>query len=84
MKLSMINKVLLPFYKGLGKNMKATRLNLGLSQKKIAIRANNMDKSKISDMENGKEDFTFKTFLYVCSALEIAPTDLLRIELEEE
>ena len=35
------------------------------------------DRSKISDIENGKEDFLFSTLLKICNALDISLKELI-------
>lgn len=67
----------------LGKLLKKRRLELGLSQQQLAERISKLDRSKISDMENGKEDFLFSTLIKVCEALEISLKQLLDYNVEE-
>ncbi len=58
-------------YKTVGKNLRNKRKEKNLSQQQLADLAGKMDRSKISDIENGKEDFLFSTLLKICGALDI-------------
>lgn len=60
-------------YKKIGQSIKNKRLERGLTQQQLADKILKLDRAKISDMENGKEDFYFSTLIKVCDALE---TDL--------
>ena len=57
------------FYKKIGKLIKAKRLEKGLTQQQLADKIPKFDRAKISDMENGKEDFYFSTLAKICNAL---------------
>ena len=46
------------------------RFEKRLTQQQLADRISKIDRAKISDMENGKEDFYFSTLLKICDALE--------------
>lgn len=66
-------------YKKVGENIKALRKMRNLSQKSLALLVEpKMDRSKISDMENGKEDFTFSTLLRLCAALDVKLEDITK------
>ncbi len=58
-------------YKTIGENLRAQRKEKNLSQQQLADLADKIDRSKISDIENGKEDFLFSTLLKICNALDI-------------
>ncbi len=58
-------------YKTIGENLRNKRKENNLSQQQLADLAGKMDRSKISDIENGKEDFLFSTLLKICAALDI-------------
>jgi len=60
-----------------GKNVKYYRLSKGFSQKQLADRCEKIDRSKISDIENAKEDFMFSTLLEISDGLNITLTDLI-------
>ncbi len=61
----------LNIYKTVGKNLRDKRKEKNLSQQQLADLAGKIDRSKISDIENGKEDFLFSTLLKICKALDI-------------
>lgn len=50
---------------------------VGLSQDELAARCD-VNKYKISLIENGKSDFLFTTFLELCKGLEIDPKEFLK------
>lgn len=58
-------------YKTVGENLRNKRKEKNLSQQQLADLAGKIDRSKISDIENGKEDFLFSTLLKICVALNI-------------
>ena len=64
-------------YITIGENLKAFRKHRNLTQEQLAQKINKLDRSKISDIENAKEDFMFSKILQVCTALEIDVTQLL-------
>ncbi|MVX36208.1 helix-turn-helix domain-containing protein [Myroides sp. LoEW2-1] len=66
-------------YKELGQKIKKRRLELKLGQEQLALlTAPKVDRAKISDIENGKEDFHFSTFLRLCKALDIDFIELIK------
>ena len=72
-----MEKDLKDIYLELGLKIKARRNDLLLSQKQVGDLASPpIDRSKISDIENGKEDFTFSTLLRLCKALDLNMKDL--------
>ena len=73
----MIDNKHLKTYKYIGSKIKERRLELKLTQEQLASRVTKIDRSKISDMENGKEDFHFSTLLKICDALDINFLDFL-------
>lgn len=58
-------------YKRIGNSIKEKRKEKGLTQQQLADRVPKLDRSKVSDMENGKEDFMLSTLLKICEALEV-------------
>lgn len=64
-------------YKEIGEKIKKLRKKKGLSQQQVADKILKFDRAKISDMENGKEDFLFSTLLKICKALEVDIKSLL-------
>jgi DNA-binding Xre family transcriptional regulator len=65
-------------FKTIGFNLKTKRLHLKLSQQELADKIPKMDRSKISDMENGKEDFVLSKLLNLCDALEMTLEEVLK------
>ena len=57
-------------FEKIGQLIKNKRLEKRLTQQQLADRIPKTDRAKISDMENGKEDFYFSTLLKICDALE--------------
>ena len=57
-------------YKRIGVNIRNARKEIGLTQDQLARKSSKLDRSKISDMENGKEDFMFSTLLEIAEVLE--------------
>ena len=64
-----------------GKRMRKIREELGFSQDDVATRCD-VNKYKISLIENGKSDFTFTTFLELARGLGKHPKKLLDEEFE--
>ncbi|MGH1399358.1 MAG: helix-turn-helix domain-containing protein [Alphaproteobacteria bacterium] len=62
--------------KSIGANIAKTRLSRGLTQEKLANEAD-IDRSYISDIENGKANITMGMFLTICSVLQVNPKELL-------
>ncbi len=61
-----------------GKMLQEERKAKKISQEKLAKLAG-LDRTFISLIENGKRSPTFSTILKICSALEIAPSELFSI-----
>ena len=57
-------------YKIIGTNLRFFRKKSGLIQQELAEKCA-VDRSKISDMENGKEDFMFSTLLAIADGLNL-------------
>ena len=75
----MIEEKFESYFKELGINIKAFRKERKLSQKELGnLVEPKLDKSKISDMENGKEDFTFTTLLRLSIALNVRVEDITK------
>lgn len=66
-------------YIAIGKSLKNKRKEKKLSQQQLADLAGKIDRSKISDIENGKEDFLFSTLLKLCLALDTDISQLLNV-----
>jgi DNA-binding XRE family transcriptional regulator len=58
-------------YKRVGKSIRNKRKEKGLTQQQLADKDLKLDRAKISDIENGKEDFHFFTLLKICEALDM-------------
>ena len=58
-------------YKKIGSSIRDKRKEKGLTQQQLAEKVSKLDRAKISDIENGKEDFYFATILKICEALEM-------------
>lgn len=58
-------------YNIIGKNVKKLRKKAGLTQLELANKTNKVDRSKISQIENGKEDFLLSTLLEISKALKV-------------
>jgi len=71
------------YFKIIGKNIRRYRKLKGLSQQSLATLCDRVDRSKISDIENAKEDFMYSTLIEVCIALELTPADVV-IEKSED
>jgi len=67
-----------PAYERLGRNLKKLRLERGLSQYALSKKCKKIDRSKISDIENAKEDFMFSTLLSLCEGLEVSLYELIK------
>lgn len=57
-------------FKIIGSNVKAYRKKAGLTQQELADKFSG-DRSKISDIENGKENFMFSTLLDIAEGLNV-------------
>lgn len=56
-------------YERIGMNVRKARKERGYTQEQLA-KKKKLDRSKISDIENGKEDFMFSTLLEIAEGLE--------------
>lgn len=65
-------------YKRIGRNIKNFRKKAKLTQSQLANKSPKLDRAKISDMENGKEDFHFSTLLEIANGLNIDVEKLTR------
>ena len=63
-----------PFLK-IGRLIKSTRVQNGLSQKELALKAS-MKQPDISKIEEGKKNFTAATLVRICKMLDIKTIDL--------
>jgi len=65
------------YFEIIGKNVRHFRISKKLSQQALAILCDKIDRSKISDIENAKEDFMLSTLLEICEGLEISLNDVI-------
>ena len=64
-------------FKQIGLNIKEERKKAKLTQKELAEKFGG-DRSKISDIENGKENFMFSTLLDIADSLKLDVQRLLK------
>ncbi|GAA4778479.1 hypothetical protein GCM10023231_01310 [Olivibacter ginsenosidimutans] len=67
-------------YKRIGKNIRKQRKEANLTQEQLAEKSAKLDRAKISDMENGKEDFMFSTLMEIAEGLEVDVELLIKKE----
>lgn len=72
---------LLTLKKALSANIKRIRLEKGISQEKLALKAN-IDRSYMSELERCLANPSIEALLKIANALEVPPSDL--VELEEK
>ena len=64
----------------LGDELRKAREAAGMTQERLAFAAN-IDRSYISQLENGHKSPTVDVLFLICDALEVAPSDILtRVE----
>ncbi|WP_228376463.1 helix-turn-helix domain-containing protein [Chryseobacterium sp. JAH] len=61
-----------------GIHIKNLRKSKGVSQDDVVANSNNLTKSTVSDVENGKRNFAFTTFLDLARGLSVSPTELIK------
>ncbi|MDQ1142830.1 helix-turn-helix domain-containing protein [Pedobacter agri] len=66
-------------FKIIGLNVKEYRKKANLTQQQLADKFAG-DRSKISDIENGKENFMFSTLVDIAEGLNVDLRDLLIVE----
>lgn len=59
------------------KNIKARRLELGLSQEELAVKVGYSGKSMIAHIERGDVDLTQSKIVAIANALSVSPGDLM-------
>jgi len=67
-----------------GINARKIRKSKGLSQDDVAANSNNLTKSTVSAIENGKRNFEFTTFLDLAKGLIISPLELIKYFEKED
>jgi len=72
---------LIDLKQALSTNIKRIRLEQGISQEKLALKAN-IDRSYMSELERCLANPSIEALLKIANALEVHPSDL--VELEEK
>lgn len=69
-----------------GKHIKDLRNKSGLSQDEVVLNSTKLTKATISDIENGKRNFSFTTLVDLAKGLKVHPKELLnfKIDLDKE
>ncbi|RYE39992.1 MAG: XRE family transcriptional regulator [Sphingobacteriales bacterium] len=62
--------------KSFGENLRRIRESLNLSLDQVVVNCD-VTKGNLSNIENGKKDFTYTTLLEIAKGLGISPKDLL-------
>jgi len=65
-------------YDRIGSNLKALRKKAGLTQQQLADKCEKVDRAKISDIENAKEDYMFSTLLEIAKGLGVTIEKLIK------
>lgn len=65
-------------YQVIGNNLRRIRLEKGLSQQDLANRCD-VERAKISRIENAAEDFMLSTLLELATALDVHLTELIKV-----
>nr|WP_317200688.1 helix-turn-helix transcriptional regulator [uncultured Psychrobacter sp.] len=73
----MNNKSMNEITKTFGKNVKSFRLELGISQEDLALRAH-LHRTYIGSVERGERNISLENIICIASALQVAPSDLLK------
>ena len=70
--------------KKFGRNIKKVRTELKLSQDEVVLNSDKLIKATISDIENGKRNFSFSTLLDLAKGLGKHPKELLDINFDNK
>lgn len=70
-------------FKLIGSNVRAYRKKVGLTQQELADKFSG-DRSKISDIENGKENFMFSTLLDIADGLNVEVKKFFIVKKESD
>ena len=66
-----MNEFFKNIYVETGDTVRKERKARSLTQEELAAKVDKLDRSKISDIENGKEDFHFSTLVKVFAAMDL-------------
>lgn len=69
--------------KKFGEHIKRIRESADLSQDDVVLNGNRITKATVSDIENGKRNFSFTTLIDLAKGLGKTPKELLDINLEK-
>lgn len=67
--------------KKFGNHIKKLRTELNLSQDEVVLNSDKLIKATISDIENGKRNFSYSTLLDLAKGLGKHPKDLLDFDI---
>ena len=67
--------------KKFGNHIKKIRTELNLSQDEVVLNSDKLIKATVSDIENGKRNFSYSTLLDLAKGLGKHPKDLLDFEI---
>ncbi len=67
--------------KKFGNNIKKLRTELNLSQDEVVLNSDKLIKATVSDIENGKRNFSYSTLLDLAKGLGKHPKDLLDFDI---
>ncbi|WP_312992165.1 helix-turn-helix domain-containing protein [Chryseobacterium flavum] len=68
--------------KKFGEHIKELRLKSGLTQDDVVLNGSKITKGTISDIENGKRNFSFTTLIDLAKGLNLPPKELFDFELD--
>jgi len=77
----MIKKENLEFYAKVAYNLYSIRISKGFSQQELS-NLSNVERGKISKIENRSEDFVFGTIIELAKALEVSPSQIFNFDVE--
>lgn len=69
--------------KKFGSHIKKLRTESNLSQDEVVLNSDKLIKATVSDIENGKRNFSFSTLLDLAKGLGKHPSQLLDIDFEK-
>ncbi|MET3528999.1 XRE family transcriptional regulator [Chryseobacterium flavum] len=68
--------------KKFGEHIKELRLKSGLTQDDVVLNGSKITKGTISDIENGKRNFSFTTLIDLAKGLNLPPKELFDFEFD--